>query len=479
MVSLGTRSRLAHLPPCGIGSVEVECLTSYVGRLADVHCVEVGALVRCELEDLLKRAPHRGHCPAGLEQYAADSIAALNGVGAAAQAWGEALAQVTLRSDLGRLTLFSWAAVLPPKGLLRRFRAWCPSCLNAWWQEGLPIYEPLLWTVASVGVCLHHQRPLVERCPNPACGRAVPWLSARARPGCCGRCGQWLGADTPFPLSPGQPEGASACNAPTVAIATADTLQAQCVRARLVGEVLVAPPGHDANALREQVRAAVDYAAQRLCGGNGAALGRLLGVPKNTVWEWRAGAARPQLSLLLRLALLLRVSLRQLVEGPLPSGDERPEPGDELASQGSEKRVWRMNSPEHGRHAATRAWEPVRRALCNELAASAERTTRAPQRASASLQEVAVRLGVPARTLYRRFPDLARAIAAARQADRKARGTQRLTQRCGEVTWAVRRIRARGQPVTSRRFRQVYAKAGYLRDPVVRDAFRAAVRQPR
>lgn len=244
-----------------------------------------------------------------------------------------------------------------------------------------------------------------------------------------------------------------------------DALQQHVVWATLVGELSATPPSPEAGFLPEHVRDAVNLATQRLCVGNGAALEGLFGVPKNTVWEWRAGAARPQLSRLLRLAQVLGISLRQLVLGPLPAGDAP-------ASDGWRKSVpvWR-GSPEGGRQAATRGWEPVRQALCNEVASSAT------QGAPASLRAVAARVGIPARSVYRRFPELARAISTAHHAERTARGRRRLAQRSREVAAAIRRIRAGGRPVTSRRFRRVYIKAGYLRDPAVRDAFRAAVSQ--
>jgi hypothetical protein len=54
----------------------------------------------------------------------------------------------------------------------------------------------------------------------------------------------------------------------------------------------------------------------------------------------------------------------------------------------------------------------------------------------------------------------------------------RLQRRCREVAGTVRLLRVRGRQVTSRQFRHVYVKAGYLRDPVVRMAFfQAAHRQ--
>jgi hypothetical protein len=192
-VVLESRSRLAHLPPRGVGTAQAECLTSYVTRLADEYCVEVGTLVRREVEGLLEEAHHRGRRPAGVNEYSAANWAALNGVGTTARAWIQSLSALTLRSDLIGLTLIPWAAGLPPKGLLRRFRAWCPGCFQEWRSAEVPAYDPLLWAIAAVRVCPRHRRPLALRCPNPVCGRAVPWLSARARPGCCGWCGQWLG----------------------------------------------------------------------------------------------------------------------------------------------------------------------------------------------------------------------------------------------------------------------------------------------
>jgi hypothetical protein len=171
-----SRSRLAHLSPCGVSTAEAECLTSYVVRLADLHCVEVGTLVRCEIEDVLASAFHQGRQSAGMDQHAARSWAALNGIGTAAQAWVQSLSALTLCSDLLGLTLFPWAAALPPKGLLRPFRAWCPTCIEDWRQAQRPIYDLLLWVIAAVRVCAKHRRPLAERCPNPACGQVIPWF---------------------------------------------------------------------------------------------------------------------------------------------------------------------------------------------------------------------------------------------------------------------------------------------------------------
>jgi len=130
----------------------------------------------------------------------------------------------------------------------------------------------------------------------------APWLSPRARPGRCGWCGQWLGA----PL-------AETVNSEHTATSGGLRFEEQCIRATLVGEFLAAPPQVGATVLSTQVRDAVNFAAERLCAGNGAALGRLLGVPKNTVWDWR-GTGAPSIS-----APAASGSPAQCVVAPSPS----------------------------------------------------------------------------------------------------------------------------------------------------------------
>jgi hypothetical protein len=174
-----------------------------------------------------------------------------------------------------------------------------------------------------------------------------------------------------------------------------------------------------------------------------------------------------QLALLLRLALLLNVSLRHILLSSMPLELEL------AAHMYLGKQLVGCTSPENGRHAATRNWEPVHQALSHDVAMGSSLPGD-----SDSMRKVATRLGVPVRSLYRRFPELARAVAATHRAARRLRRQARLQRRCREVAGTVRLLRVRGRQVTSRQFRHVYVKAGYLRDPVVRTAFlQAAHRQ--
>jgi hypothetical protein len=108
------RSRLYRLEPIGIGTPEVESLSSYLNRLAQAHCVTVTTLMVHELlPHVGTPAPPRAH-PAstpppgggrGLSQHLARQI---NGLGRIAAAWVQGLEALTGRRDLRFLTLLTW-----------------------------------------------------------------------------------------------------------------------------------------------------------------------------------------------------------------------------------------------------------------------------------------------------------------------------------------------------------------------------------
>ena len=68
------RSRLYHLEPIGIGTPEVESLSSYLNRLAQAHCVTVNTLIAHEL------LPHVGQ-PARGRRAVPSARGGLRGLG--------------------------------------------------------------------------------------------------------------------------------------------------------------------------------------------------------------------------------------------------------------------------------------------------------------------------------------------------------------------------------------------------------------
>jgi len=308
------RSRLYHLAPIGIGTADVESLTSYISRLAEAHAVTVGRLMMDEILPRLGRAhlidEKRGasgpqawrtrmHVINGMSPLAGDTVATL-----------EAL---TGRRDLRWLTMLPWKDALSPRGLLRRTRTWCPTCLCARRRQG-QVYESLTWMLLPIKVCAQHRVPLQDRCSARGCGRTQPALIARTRPGHCAWCGGWLG---------------------TVSHGECDPKLCRWYRwrAATVGRLVGHEPSQPFEPSLERL--------PRMLGEIGAYVGlRQLAIDgqisRQTLGLWRAGKARPTLEMFLRLTYCLersgpyaalmrplgetRRSLAPVISTALPSG---------------------------------------------------------------------------------------------------------------------------------------------------------------
>jgi hypothetical protein len=91
---LPIRSRFSRLEPIGIGTPEVECLTSYISRLAAEHCVSPRKLLyKTVLAPAGKNTVHYSTS----SEFSASLI---NGMGRLAGLTVEVMKQLTLRNDL-------------------------------------------------------------------------------------------------------------------------------------------------------------------------------------------------------------------------------------------------------------------------------------------------------------------------------------------------------------------------------------------
>ena len=139
------RSRLYSLEPIGIGTPEVESVSSYLNRLAQAHCVTVSALIAHEL------LPHIGTpAPARARQAVPPSRGGLRGLGQplaqriyglgrTAATWVDGLEVVTGRRDLRFLTLLAWRDVLPDRHVFSPLLRWCPACFDERVTTGHPL----------------------------------------------------------------------------------------------------------------------------------------------------------------------------------------------------------------------------------------------------------------------------------------------------------------------------------------------------
>jgi len=169
---------LYALTPRGLGTPDVESLSSYVTRLAEAHVVSVWRLIRLVLSP---ERPRRISCSTARYAYPANRSEILL----------QRLEAATRRRDLRLLTLCIFQTAVSQPNIFRTTEAWCPGCLEHWRTTDAPVYSPLLWAIRAVTVCPVHTAPLVERCPH--CHSRFASLKATARPGYCAICSQWLG----------------------------------------------------------------------------------------------------------------------------------------------------------------------------------------------------------------------------------------------------------------------------------------------
>jgi hypothetical protein len=175
-----------------VGTFTVESLTSYINRLAGMYRVSPQMLVAQEILPVLRGAYHFRSFPRRLSGFVNLGAMRINGTTEMALDWSSTLERLTLRSDLGHLTIHSWATGLPVNGLLREIPYFCPTCYQQWQEQGLPIYQPLIWMLQVVTLCMQHQQKLIEACPS--CGKSPSVMaSKKTSPGHCTWCGTWLG----------------------------------------------------------------------------------------------------------------------------------------------------------------------------------------------------------------------------------------------------------------------------------------------
>jgi TniQ len=296
------RSHLYPLQPLLLGTPFAESFTSYITRLAAVHQIPTGILLAQELAPFITRYP--GPNPDSLSQVFFhiffNQTGAWNGTGTMALEPILILQKLTRQPTLKYLTLMPWSKVLPTRNLLRKYKAWCPLCYHEWNQCGMPIYEPLIWSISTITVCSKHQYPLMSYCPN--CGKNIYLLAWNTRSGFCCQCRSWLG---------------TGCSILESKLINSQDIIWQSFVVSQVGELiaqapyLVEAPNRDsvANAINKCIDAATD--------GNAKAFAQEMCLSLTVPRDWRIGKALPQLNKLLRVCYRLSISLIDIYLGNL------------------------------------------------------------------------------------------------------------------------------------------------------------------
>lgn len=431
-IELPERSRLHCLEPKGIGTPYVESLTSYISRLAASHDVPVVSLVSKEIKPKLP-ASYQGEGQHYRNIY--PCAIALNGLGIMAKDWIHALQALTLRQDLQYSTMLNWEQVLPTQGLLRFRRAWCPDCYTEGRDTKQTIYEPLLWAIKEVNICLHHCRRLNHQCPH--CNKNLPHLDRYYRSGYCSKCARWLGSSTKG-IDLGDNE------------LQEGELEWEKWVASNIGELL-SFSGQFVTPKRERVAKTLSTFAKKSPKGNFYSLGRWLKMGPYQVSFWCKGRHLPQLLPAIHICYRLSISLKDFYTGENVIRDINGNPN-------------LPNVP----YRIKRIKKPLDR---EELKRTLEMILASEEYPPPSMAVVATRLEIEYRRLCHHFPELCREIASKYRRYRRNLKLRNIKSGCEEVERVVLMLHAEGiEPLKSRVACQM-SKPRYLREKAVMDFF--------
>lgn len=245
---LPARSRLFRLVPIGVGTIEVESLTSYIARVAEAHCVSPRKLLCAEIL-----------APAGKDtiHYLASpefSGQQINSMGGLAELAATSLEKLTMQHNLHYMTMVMWRNILSPLQLMKPKKAWCSICYKERASAGGLMYDSLIWMLKPILICQRHHVHLSQVCPH--CKNYLPLLSRFYRPGHCSRCQRWLGG-TDNSKTKGRGKG----------LISAEELKQQLSFADVIGKLLSVSTSFTSKPTFENFRANLaQYIEDNACG---------------------------------------------------------------------------------------------------------------------------------------------------------------------------------------------------------------------
>jgi transcriptional regulator with XRE-family HTH domain len=429
------RSTLYAPVPIGLGTSLGESLTSYLARLAEVHCVYPGVLLRQMIVPLMTEGQESlsGQHPLWRRDGSASHL--INVTDPRACAALQILEMLTLRTDLRALSLVALAEVLPIRGLARNRSAWCPACYEEWQENGRILYNPLLWIFREISLCVRHGVRLQMHCPH--CARSLPHLTWRSRPGYCAFCAE--------PLF-GEESGRSNL----IALDTSEFVWQQWVTYEL-GTVVAQLPVMSIEPKRERIRQVVSYAVERLTDGNVGAFARLLDLSVNTVKNWCQGKRIPEMDMLLRLCYRLDLSLCEVLfrEGEMP----HPSLKDPVPEALFPSRKRTFIDKKHISHLLEQVIDRI-------------------EDPPPSLREVGQRLGYQPTTLYKFNRAACHSIADRYTTYRRKLREKRLEGYREEIRQIALHLQDEQVALTQKHIGRYLAQPAILRDPKVRELLR-------
>lgn len=417
------RSRLYSLVPEGTQTPFIESLSSYINRLAWSYRVEPRILVAQEIVPHLGRSYHFRSSPSLLGAYCRSEAMSINGAGETALDWSSTLIQLTMRENLRDLTLSLWARNMPFRGLMRATPAWCPVCYYEWRMEELPIYQPLLWMLQVVTVCLRHRQQLEQRCLH--CQKKQSVIPASIKPGRCTQCMNWLGI--------------------TSALETETEVDEEVLdRQQWVLNTIVE--------LRKASTASGIFPWEQLANGlvlcseivgNSKQLASLVGISKQLLSSWQNHKQMPSFERILEFCYVLDISPLLLITNNKEA----------LKRSLHTREIHQQPRPKH------LSPHPVNREQVLALIQAVLDGREAPM----GVRQLERRLGLGARILIYHFPQECALVTAKYQAYRTEQARQRIERGCFEVRQATLTLYAGGTNPSANQVARKLSDPGMMR----------------
>jgi hypothetical protein len=177
-------SRPFYTPePIGIGTPDVESLSSYLLRICDINSLRPDDLI---IKYIFPKINLEKHKMTYYGQVCISDNTILND-----NELTSVLERLINRSDLKFLAVYFWSYYF--SDLLRLSAAWCPECFQEWGKGSAILHLPLKWSINAIKICDRHHRRLSTECPHPGCGNKEFSITSRYRLGYCPSCNRWLG----------------------------------------------------------------------------------------------------------------------------------------------------------------------------------------------------------------------------------------------------------------------------------------------
>ncbi len=429
---LPPRTRLFNLEPVGLGTAYVESLTCYIAREAAEHQVPSWVIVS---RDIAPKMPRKTLAePSGHSDLYGNLGPSLNGMCGTAAQVVRIMEELTGRSGLAELTMLRWKDVLAPSALVRRYRAWCPICLEEWKVKGKPIYEPLLWALKETDVCVDHFVPLAMQCPK--CNKVHGPLMWYSKPGYCPRCKSWLGYNA-FKQFPEKTD-------PFASIG-----EWRRFKSMGVGQLVAVRPEQIMAGTTEIFSRNIRFLRDRMFKGNVSEFARLAHHSRLTLNTWAAGKQLPQLLSVLFLAYRFNFLPQNLLLAELT--EDRP---IDIRQCPDQVAVYVK------RRKRKRDQEGIKNYLQMTLNANIDPPP--------SFRRVCTRVQIDQGQIAKAFPDLARQFMERYKHYVEKRSAERRGSIVAALRQAILKINGRGEFPTLSRTRRELEDPNWLREQWVR-----------